>query len=276
MKILGLSCGRRMGNTEVLVKEGLMGAQELGAEVELVRLNDLKLKPCTGCNRCFEDVFTKGGSGSCILKNDDLPFIDEKILDCDGLVLGSPIYEKTPPGQLKILNDRMGPSHDMAIRIVANQLQQEGKVPKKKGLDPRSFKVRAASLIAVGGSEWDTLALPLMHLFVLSMQTAVVDKVLFNWVALPGVVAFDDAKLKRARESGRHLATTLTKPIEGAEYIGEPGLCPICHGDTRIRQELPCNLRHMRREGHPRRSRRQSDLRGQRRGPPTVSRAAVG
>ncbi len=180
MKILGLSCGRRMGNTEVLVKEALMGAQELGAEVELVRLNDLKLKPCTGCNRCFEDMFTKGGSGDCILKNDDFRFIDEKILECDGLIVGSPIYEKTPPGQLKILNDRMGPSHDMAIRLVAKQLQEEGKVPKKKGLDPRSFKIRAASLIAVGGSEWDTLAIPLMHLFVLPMQMEVVDKALFN------------------------------------------------------------------------------------------------
>jgi len=229
MKILGISCGRRMGNTEVLVKEALMGAQEMGAEVEIIRLGDLTLMPCTGCNHCLEDMFSKGGAGHCILKKDDFPFIDEKIMDSDGLVLGSPIYEKTPPGLLKTLNDRMGPSHDMGIRIIANQLQEEGKAPKGNGIDPRSFKMRAASLIAVGGSEWDTLALPLMHLFALSMQIEVVDKVLFNWVALPGVVALDEEKLQRARESGRHVARTLAKPIEEAVYIGEPGVCPICH-----------------------------------------------
>lgn len=39
MKILGLTCGRKMSNSEILVKEALMGAEELGAEVELVRLN---------------------------------------------------------------------------------------------------------------------------------------------------------------------------------------------------------------------------------------------
>lgn len=41
MKILGLSCGRRLSNTEILAKEALMGAEEAGAEVELVHLHDL-------------------------------------------------------------------------------------------------------------------------------------------------------------------------------------------------------------------------------------------
>jgi multimeric flavodoxin WrbA len=50
VKVLGITCGRRMSNTEILVKEALMGAEQAGAEVELVRLHDLYLKPCTGCN----------------------------------------------------------------------------------------------------------------------------------------------------------------------------------------------------------------------------------
>mgnify|MGYP004614484107 CR=1 FL=1 len=49
MKVLGISCGRKMGNTEILVKEALMGAEELGAEVELVRLNDLYRMQCLCC-----------------------------------------------------------------------------------------------------------------------------------------------------------------------------------------------------------------------------------
>ena len=50
MKVLGISVGRKMSNTEILVKEALMGAEEGGAEVELIRLHDLNIKPCTGCN----------------------------------------------------------------------------------------------------------------------------------------------------------------------------------------------------------------------------------
>ncbi len=30
MKVLGLACGRRLSNTEILVKEALMGAFETG------------------------------------------------------------------------------------------------------------------------------------------------------------------------------------------------------------------------------------------------------
>ncbi|QCX34420.1 flavodoxin family protein [Caloramator sp. E03] len=229
MKILGISCGRRMGNTEILVKEALMGAQELGAEVEFIRLGDLNLKPCTGCNACVVNLFEKAGTGECVIKDDDFAFIDEKILECDGLILGSPIYEKSPSGQLKILNDRMGPSHDYAFRLIAKKIREEKNITTGKGPDERSFKIRAASLIAVGGSEWDNFALPMLHLFTLSWQMEVVDKFLVNWVALPGMVALKEDILKRARMSGRHVAETLMKPITEAKYIGEEGVCPICH-----------------------------------------------
>jgi len=232
MKILGISVGRKMGNTEILIKEALIGAQELGAEVEFIRLHDLNLKPCTGCNACVVDLLERAGSGSCVIKNDDFKFIDEKIMECDGLIVGSPIYEKSPSGLLKVLNDRMGPSHDLAFRTIAKQIRAEKGITTGVGPDERYFKPRAASLIAVGGSEWDTFALPLMHLFALPMQMVVVDKLLVNWAGLPGVVALKDDILKRARVSGRHVALTLTKDITEAEYIGKQGLCPICHSEV--------------------------------------------
>jgi multimeric flavodoxin WrbA len=229
MKILGISCGRKMSNTEILIKEALMGAEELGAEVELVRLQDLNLKPCTGCNACVINLFEKAGSGDCVIKDDDFAFIDEKIMECDGLILGSPIYEKSPSGQLKILNDRMGPSHDLAFRTISKKIRAEKNITTGKAVDERAFKRRSASLIAVGGSEWDNLALPMMHVGSLSMQIDIVDKILVNWVALPGSVALKDDILQRARKSGRHVAETLMKPQDEITYIGEEGSCPMCH-----------------------------------------------
>ncbi len=229
MKVLGLTCGRKLSNTEILVKEALMGAEQSGAEVEIVRLMDLHIKPCTGCNACVIDLFEKHGSGDCVIKGDDFKFIDEKILDCDGLILGTPIYEKTPQGLLKVLNDRMGPSHDLAFRIAAKKIRAEKGITKGRGPDERSFKPRVASLFAVGGSDWTTLALPLLQLFAMPMNMLVVDQQLFNWTALPAAVVLKDEMLARARRSGRHMAETLKNPIEEATYIGPRGICPVCH-----------------------------------------------
>jgi multimeric flavodoxin WrbA len=230
MKVLGLTCGRKMSNTEILVKEALLGAEEKGAEVEIIRLMDLNIKPCTGCNACVVDIFEKAGSGDCVLK-DDFKFLDEKILEADGIIAASPIYEMSPTGYFKTLCDRMGPSHDMAFRMIADKIRKEKGITTGKGVDPRSFKVRAVSLFAVGGSDWTTFALPMMQLFRLAMQMELVDQVLFNWIALPGVVLLHDEMLQRARRSGAHVAETLTKPIEEAKYIGEPGMCPVCHSN---------------------------------------------
>jgi multimeric flavodoxin WrbA len=52
MKILGLSCGRKLGNSEILLIEALMAAKELNIDVEIIRMHDLKLKPCKGCLSC--------------------------------------------------------------------------------------------------------------------------------------------------------------------------------------------------------------------------------
>jgi len=229
MKILGVTCGRKNSNTEILVKEALMGAEEGGAEVELIRLHDLNIKPCTGCNSCVIDLFERGGSGACIIKNDDFHFFNEKFLDCDGMVVGSPIYEKSPSGQLKSLNDRMGPSHDMAFQMIARDSRQARGITKGTGPDPRFFKQRGAILIGVGGSEWDTLAAPLLHLFVFPMQVEVLDKIIANWVALPKSVLFREDLLTRAHNSGKHLAECLKRELTPADYIGEPGLCKLCH-----------------------------------------------
>ncbi len=232
MKVLGLTCGRKLSNTEILVKEALMGAEEMGAEVEIVRLLDLNINPCTGCNACVIDLFEKGGSGDCVIKNDDFKFIDDKILDCDGLIVGSPIYEKTPQGLLKVLNDRMGPSHDLAFRIIAKKIREEQGITKGQGPDERSFKPRVASLFAVGGSDWTTLALPLLQIFALPMNMTVVDQQLFNWTALPATVVLKDDMLARAGRSGRHVAETLKNPIKEAKYIGPQGICPVCHSSV--------------------------------------------
>ncbi len=226
MKVLGLTFGRKMSNSEILLKEALMGAEEAGAVVEMIRVPDLDIKPCTGCNSCVVDLFEKGGSGKCVLK-DDFNWLDDKILEADGLVLASPVYEKSPTGLYKTLNDRMGPSHDFAFRLIAKKIHEES--GRGTGPDPRAFKPRVTSLLAIGGSDWTEFALPLMQILPMPMQATVVDQHLFNWIALPGVVTLHEDMLERARKSGRHVVASLKRAPEEVEYIGDEGMCPICH-----------------------------------------------
>lgn len=57
MKILGLSGGTPNGSNDAMCKEALMGAQECGAEVEFINLNQLEIKHCTGLQGlCHEPV----------------------------------------------------------------------------------------------------------------------------------------------------------------------------------------------------------------------------
>lgn len=147
MKLLGLACGRKMDDTEVLVKEALMAAEESGAEVGFIRLADLNIKPCQGCTACLQSLFA-GGAGNCALE-DDMPFLDEQIMACDGLILGSPVYTMTPSSSLKILCERFGPSHDVSFRLEAKKISAA--TGKGKGPDERSFKERVGAFISIGG-----------------------------------------------------------------------------------------------------------------------------
>jgi hypothetical protein len=150
-------------------------------------------------------------------------------MDCDGLVLGSPIYDKCPTGHLKILNDRMSCGHDVAFRMIAQQIHEE-KGGTGAGPDPRAFKQRAATVIAVGGSEWDTLALPMLQMFCFPMNIKVLDQILASWVGLPGAILFHPELLRRAHRSGRHLAESLKNSVAEAAYIGpDDWICPMCH-----------------------------------------------
>jgi multimeric flavodoxin WrbA len=101
MKILALNGSfRKNGNTEILLKQALMGAESEGASVEILRLTDYKIGPCRGCGLCLfrENV--------CQVQGDDVPFIFSKVDECDGMILGSPCYFLELTAVVKQLIDR--------------------------------------------------------------------------------------------------------------------------------------------------------------------------
>ncbi len=207
MSILGLHCGRRMGNSEILLKEALMGAEEVsGAETEIIRLMDLTIKPCTGCEVCTRQR-SQGKPMECVQKNDHMSFLLEKLLQCDALILSTPVYILTPPGFLKVITDRVF-RHAWA---------------------PLTPKVGA--LICVGGTDWVNLALPLANLCI-PRKIKIVDQQLVTYSARPGQVLMDDTAIAYARTLGRRVGEAMRTPIETVKYLGEgEEACPLCHSN---------------------------------------------
>ena len=223
MKVLGIVCGRRGETGEYIAKTALLGAQEAGCEVELINLRGLNLHPCIECNQCQDPPMAY--NGQCTMK-DDFQWLDDKILDSDGLIVVMPSYEKTVPSEMKILLDRCGPSHDITIREVFAKRRKEENIQDGRSIDERSFKRRPISFIGHGGSDWASLNLPIMKLWAVTMGFKIVDALYFPWNVMLRV---EDEKLERIRESGKHVGECT---INGtADYIGLEGLCPLCHGN---------------------------------------------
>jgi multimeric flavodoxin WrbA len=198
MKILGLNGSeRKLGNTEILVKEALMGAEEEGAQVEMLRLTDYKILPCDGLAPC---VF---GNSRCNL-NDDFNFIVDKIFENDGLVLGSPCYILESTAIIKQVIDR------------AFSVNFRSKARGKP----------AVIIVPYATRGWTPYAFLQPNLLLLFLGMKIIDRALIHTQAINEVVLYDKA-LAKAREMGREVAKSVK--TGDTSYRGEPGICPICH-----------------------------------------------
>jgi multimeric flavodoxin WrbA len=97
--LLGVVCSpRKNGNTEILVKEALDSARVFGAKSEIIKISDLNITPCDGCESC--EV-----TGECKIE-DDMQVVFTKLEQCDGIILGSPVYFWGVTAQAKAVMDR--------------------------------------------------------------------------------------------------------------------------------------------------------------------------
>ena len=197
-QVLGLSCGQPGGSAEILLTAALRAAESLGAGVELVRLDELHLP--SGAAEAAEP--------------DDVWWLWERLMGCDGLIVSTPIISRTVTARLKLVVDRLlGPNADTAIIEELLALRGQGREPAVPfRVDERVLKPRVAGFLAVGGSltpQWKTLALPLMHTVTLSMQIAVVDQVVVEGAGTPRSVVLDQAAIDRATVLGRNVAGQL-------------------------------------------------------------------
>jgi len=90
----------KKGMTDVIIRRFLKGAEEEGAETEIVYLASLKIAHCQGCLHCWFRT-----PGVC-RHDDDMPGLMRKLSSSDLMVFASPVYMDGMTGQMKTMFDR--------------------------------------------------------------------------------------------------------------------------------------------------------------------------
>ncbi len=89
--------------TLVIAREFVNGIiAATGATAEYINISDLNITPCLGCLSCWGRT-----EGTCVIKNDDIPAVKQKVIDADFVVESFPLYFFGMPGSVKVFTDRM-------------------------------------------------------------------------------------------------------------------------------------------------------------------------
>mgnify|MGYP000465861826 CR=1 FL=1 len=94
---------RRNGNTVALIGEMFKIFNDAGIETEQIQLGNKLVHGCTACGICKEKK-----DGKCHIKNEHLNFCIEKMVEADGIVIGSPVYFADVTPEVKALIDVAG------------------------------------------------------------------------------------------------------------------------------------------------------------------------
>lgn len=86
MKVIGINgSSRKDGNTAIIIGKVFDELDKEGIETELIQLADYDIEPCRGCFACK-------GRGNCAFTTDGFTEIFSRIVEANGIILGSPVY----------------------------------------------------------------------------------------------------------------------------------------------------------------------------------------
>ncbi len=100
MKVLMINGSPRgNGNTSIALNEMKKVFDENGIETEIIRVGSKEIRGCLSCGYCYKN-------GKCSI-DDIVNELAAKFDECDGLVIGSPVYYASANGTLISLLDRL-------------------------------------------------------------------------------------------------------------------------------------------------------------------------
>ena len=155
MKVIAFNgSARKNGNTAILLNTVLHELKKKEIETELIQLGGKAPKGCIACFKCM-----KNKDSQCALTDDNLNEYLAKILDAEGVLLGSPVYFTDATAGIKALIERCG------MVAMANGGLLKRKVGAGVAVARRAGAIRTfttlnslflhAQMIVVGSSYWN-------------------------------------------------------------------------------------------------------------------------
>jgi len=94
---------RKNGNTSMLINNVFDELNKEGIETEFIQLGGKKIHGCLACMKCFGNK-----DQHCSVNNDILNSCLDKMMEADGIIVGSPTYFANVSSEIKALIDRAG------------------------------------------------------------------------------------------------------------------------------------------------------------------------
>jgi multimeric flavodoxin WrbA len=94
---------RKEGNTYQSLQVVMGELQKEGIETEVVQLGGKNIHGCIACYKCF-----KNKDKECSIKDDGVNDYIKKMMEADGIIIGSPVYFSNVTSEVKAFIDRAG------------------------------------------------------------------------------------------------------------------------------------------------------------------------
>lgn len=155
MKVLGINgSARRDGNTAILIKRVFEELEKEGIETELIQLAGKSIRGCQACLKCIENQ-----DKQCSINNDYFNECYEKMLEADGIILGSPTYFSSMSTEMKALIDRAGfvsiANNDLLKRKVGAAVSAARRAGAVHTVDSINHLFFISQMIVPGSSYWN-------------------------------------------------------------------------------------------------------------------------
>ena len=181
------------GNTATALHEVEQVLHQQGIETEWIHVGHLQIHGCIACNKCWT-------TGICAFK-DIVNEISAKMLEADGLLIGSPVYFASPNGTLLSLLDR----------LFYSNLHTDW-----------SMKVGATVSIARRGGA--TATTDVLNKYFLKTNMPVVPSQYWSIAhgTAPGEVTQDEEGMQTMRQLGLNMAFLIKSIHLGLQQFGSP------------------------------------------------------
>jgi multimeric flavodoxin WrbA len=142
------------GNTRILINLVLAELTKEGIETEVVQIGGKKIKGCIACFKCMQNRDRR-----CAVDNDILNECVGKMVEADGILLGSPTYFTDVTAEMKALIDRAGlvgtANGGMYKRKVGAAVVAVRRAGSTHAFDTMNHLFTYSQMIVPGSSYWN-------------------------------------------------------------------------------------------------------------------------